>query len=143
MYREMKRSAYIIAAVGIIVILLFARVREGYDDYLDAMLKDRGYSGVRVAPANPKPSSALLTSTYFCPDGTVKSTHKFNNCLNELAFPPTHIDNPYTTRELADGQVCVRDNDCYSKNCSGGLCTSESGSGYSPTGFYCWFIGGC
>lgn len=177
--RHPKKLWIIGAFASIVLVYILFRFNEGFDDYLDSLLQNRGYSGIKGEPSSSLPtdstgasdthfcpdgtvrgshlyndckspmrtgdaepvktSSALLSSTYYCPDGTVKSAHKYNNCRGELIFPATPIDNPFTTRELADGQRCIRDNDCYSKICSEGLCTSDRGSGYSPTGFYYWF----
>ena len=177
--RHPKKLWIIAACVSILLVIILLHSQEGFDDYLDSLLRNRGYSGVKREPStslptdstgasdthfcpdgtvrsshlyndckspmrtgDPEPvktSSALLSSTYYCPDGTLKSEHTYNNCRGELLFPARPIDNPFTTRELADGQKCIRDNDCYSKVCSGGLCKSDRGETYSPTGFYYWF----
>jgi hypothetical protein len=173
--RHPKKLWIIGTLASILLVIILLHSREGFDDYLDSLRRNRGYSGVnresstslptdstgasdthfcpdgtvrgshlyndckspmRTGDAEPvKTSSALLSSTYYCPDGTVKSAHKYNNCRAELIFPATPIDNPFTTRELADGQRCTRDNDCYSKKCSDGLCTSDVGESY----WFTWF----
>lgn len=83
--------------------------------------------------------SARIIHTYYCADGSLKSDHLFNSCFYDIKSPwsvETHplLHNPYTTRELADGQACLKDGDCYSKRCVYSRCKSGDNVpvGWSP-----------
>jgi hypothetical protein len=111
--------------ISLIVIYWVAtqKVKEGFDDYLDALKAARGY------PVASKPTidrslqeSVRLRAETICADGTDRSEHVGNDCTQDLAKPYTYIpnlrfQNPFRSTELADGQQCYFNRDCYSGNC--------------------------
>lgn len=109
--------------ISLTVIYWVASSKEGFDDYLNALKAARGY------PVPSKPmidrsiqQSAYLYSQTICKDGTYKSEHVGNDCAQDLVKPYTYIPdlrliNPFRATELAEGQQCYFNNDCYSRNC--------------------------
>ena len=109
--------------ISLIVIYAVASYKEGFDDYLDALKAERGY---RVR-SKPMVDTSIQESTYLraqttCPDGTEKSEHVAGDCKQDLVKPYTVIpnlwlQNPFSNKEMADGQQCYFNRDCYSRNC--------------------------
>ena len=111
------------------------------DEYLNSLLQMKGYAGTKGPDENARDltESARIIHTYYCADGSLKSDHLFNSCFYDIKSPwsvETHplLHNPYTTRELADGQACLKDGDCYSKRCVYSRCKSGDNvpAGWSP-----------
>ena len=109
--------------ISLIVIYWVASSREGFDDYLNSLKAARGYP----VPSKPMSDRSIQESTYLysqtvCPDGTRKSEHVGNDCAQDLAKPYTYIPNlrlmnPFRATQLAEGQQCYFNKDCYSDNC--------------------------
>ena len=105
------------------VIYAVARSKEGFDDYIDQLKAARGY------PVPSKPmidrsiqASAYLRSQTTCPDGTQKTEHVAGDCAQDLIKPYTYVpnlwfQNPFSNKEMAEGQQCYFNKDCYSGNC--------------------------
>lgn len=109
--------------ICLIVIYYVSSLKEGFDNYLDGLKAARGYP----VPSKPMVDKALQESAYLhskttCPDGTDKSEHVRGNCALDLVKPYAYIPdlrliNPFRAREMADGQQCYFNRDCYSGNC--------------------------
>jgi len=109
--------------ISLIVIFAVATYKEGFDNYLDALKAARGY----FVPPPPKVDQAKKQSTYLrnqtkCPDGTEKSEHVAGDCNQDLIKPYTvipnmRLQNVFSNKQMADGQQCYFDKDCYSGNC--------------------------
>lgn len=141
--RKVFLVAFIILAA--VILLRASRRREGYveqenSEYLNSLLQMNGYAG----PSENKKDlteSARIIHEYYCADGSLKADHLFNSCFYDIKSPwsvETHplLHNPYTTRELADGQKCLKDADCYSNSCVFNYCKSveKVAPGWSPPG---------
>lgn len=118
--------------------------RKRNDEFLNSLLQMKGYAGTKDPDENAKDltESARIIHTYYCADGSLKSDHLFNSCFYDIKSPwsvETHplLYNPYTTRELADGQMCLKDDDCYSRRCVYSRCKSYNNipAGWSPPGW--------
>ena len=106
-----------------IVIYAVALSKEGFDDYIDQLKAARGYP----VPSRPMIDRSIQASAYLraqttCPDGTEKAEHVGGDCNQDLVKPYTYIPNlrmmnPFRATELADGQQCYFNKDCYSRNC--------------------------
>ena len=153
------RKVFLVALIilGAILLLRGSRRREGYldqltelinaqkgnDEYLNTLLRSKGYAGTKDPAENKRDltESARIIQTYYCADGSLKSDHLFNSCFYDIKSPwtiETHplLHNPYTTRELADGQKCLNDADCYSNRCVFNYCKSveQVAPGWSSPG---------
>ena len=96
---------------------------EGFDEYLDSLKAARGY------PVASKPmidrslqESVRLHLETVCPDGTQASEHVRGDCAQDLVKPYTYIpnlqlQNPFRATQLAEGQQCYFNKDCYPGNC--------------------------
>lgn len=118
--------------ISLIVIFWVASSKEGFDDYLNTLKAARGY----VVPSAPMIDRSLQESTYLyaktvCRDGTQSSEHVDGDCTQELVKPYSYIpdlrfQNPFRATELADGQQCYFNKDCYSGNCYNFRCLPSS-----------------
>ena len=109
--------------ICLIVIYAVAISKEGFDDYLNDLKAARGYP----VPSKPMVDKSLQESVRLhvqttCPDGTQKSEHLGGDCAQDLVKPYMYIPNlrminPFRATELADGQQCYFNKDCYSRNC--------------------------
>ena len=155
----MRKVFIVIAVICIAVLANFESIcTEGYldqmtemmnarkrnDEFLNSLLQMKGYAGTKDPDENAKDltESARIIHTYYCADGSLKSDHLFNSCFYDIKSPwsvETHplLYNPYTTRELADGQMCLKDDDCYSRRCVYSRCKSYNNipAGWSPPGW--------
>ena len=106
-----------------VVIFWVANRKEGFDDYIDWLKALRGYP----VPSKPMVDNSMRESTYLnsrtmCPDGTYKSEHVRGDCNQDLVkpyiyVPNMRVQNAFRATELADGQQCYFNKDCYSGNC--------------------------
>ena len=109
--------------ISLIVIYWVASFKEGFNDYLNFLKAERGYP----VPSKPMIDRSLQESVRLrvqttCPDGTEKSEHVGNDCAQDLAKPYTYIpklwfQNPFSNKQMAEGQQCYFNRDCYSGNC--------------------------
>ena len=109
--------------ISLIVIYWVASSKEGFDDYIDALKAARGYP----VPSKPMVDKALMESVRMkaqtiCADGTDKSEHVGGNCTQALAKPYMYVpnmwlQNPFSNKQMAEGQQCYFNKDCYSGNC--------------------------
>ena len=109
--------------ICLIIIYAVAKSKEGFDDYLNELKAARGYP----VPSKPMVEKSLQESIRLrvqttCPDGTQKSEHINGDCTRDFVKPYTYIpklwyQNPYSNKEMANGQQCYFDRDCYSGNC--------------------------
>jgi hypothetical protein len=114
------------------VIYAVARSKEGFDDYIDQLKAARGYP----VPSKPMVDTAMQESVRLrvqttCPDGTEKSEHVRGDCAQDLVKPYIYIPdlrllNPFRATELADGQQCYFNKDCYSRNCYNYRCVPKA-----------------
>jgi hypothetical protein len=97
------------------------------DPYLEWLLKGYGYEGKRVVD----PDYNLKESTRL---KTMLSNNNYDIKSQWAVEKNPLLYNPYTTRELADGQACLKDDDCYSKRCVYSRCKSDDNVpvGWSP-----------
>lgn len=147
------RKVFLVAliALGTILLLRGSKRTEGYldqltelinaqkgnDEYLNTLLRSNGYAGTKDLGENKidLTESTRIIQTYYCADGSLKADHLFNSCFYDIKSPPL-LHNPYTTRELADGQKCLKDADCYSNRCVFNYCKSveQVAPGWSSPG---------
>jgi len=109
--------------ICLIVIYAVASHKEGFDDYINQLKAERGYP----VPSRPMIDRSLQESVYLqtmtmCPDGTRKAEHIRGDCKQDfirpyIAIPNFWYQNAYSNKEMADGQQCYFDKDCYSRNC--------------------------
>jgi hypothetical protein len=153
------RKVFLLAIIVLAAVILLrgSTRREGYldqmtefmnaqkrdDEYLNSLLQMKGYAGTKDPADNKRDltESAKIIHTYYCADGSLKADHLFNSCFYDIKSPwtvETHplLHNPYTTRQLADGQKCLKDADCYSNSCVFNYCKSDGqvAPGWSPPG---------
>ena len=118
--------------ICLIVIYWVAQSKEGFDDYINELKAARGYP----VPSKPMVDKAMQESIRLrvqttCPDGTQKSEHVRGDCAQDLIKPYFYIPdlrmiNPFRATELADGQQCYFNKDCYSRNCYNYRCLPSS-----------------
>ena len=80
-----KHKYFYIVCIGILLITLSIGtlfLKEGYDDYLNKLLADRGYQ--LPAPQLPGSSGYRLQTTYICADGTNRLDHIDSDCSKPL-----------------------------------------------------------
>ena len=109
--------------ISLIIIYCVSSAKEGFDDYLNELKAARGYP----VPSKPMIDRSIQQSAYLyaqntCPDGTQKSEHVGRDCAQDLVKPYTYIpnlwlQNPFRATQMADGQQCYFNKDCYSGNC--------------------------
>ena len=114
------------------VIYWVAQSKEGFDDYLNQLKAARGYP----VPSKPMVDKAMqesvrLYTQTICADGTQKSEHVAGDCTQDLVkpyfyIPDLRLQNPFRATELADGQQCYFNKDCYSGNCYNYRCLPSS-----------------
>jgi hypothetical protein len=109
--------------ISLIVIYYVALTKEGFDPYLTQLKQARGYPVAAAPRIDPSyKESTYLTARTVCPDGSEKSEHVNGDCKQDLVKPYTYVpklwlQNPFSAKEMADGQQCYFNRDCYSRNC--------------------------
>jgi hypothetical protein len=79
--------------------------------------------------------SARLSSELYCKDGSLKMDHILANCSLNLS-PTRAVKDVSGGRELAAGNPCKNDSQCYSRNCNRGICGDGEPAAAGLTGFY-------
>jgi hypothetical protein len=127
-----------IFALCIVLLILIVPIlnKEGYDEYLNYLLQSSGYAGVkRPVDTQDYRESARLSSELYCKDGSLKMDHILANCSLNLS-PTRAVKDVSGGRELAAGNPCKNDSQCYSRNCNRGICGDGEPAAAGLTGFY-------
>jgi len=87
------KLSYIVIALIIISFFFIITTKEGFDEYLDKLMLERGYSLHRDSyetDYKDYKQSTYLQEQY-CPDGTMKLSHQFGKCNMPLRDPFNYI----------------------------------------------------
>jgi len=87
---------YLVIALIIISLFFIMTTKEGFDDYLDKLMLDRGYSLRRDSyetDYKDYKQSTYLKQQY-CPDGSMKLEHQFGKCNMPLRDAFNYIKPP-------------------------------------------------
>lgn len=87
------KVSYIVIALIIISFLFIMTTKEGFDEYLDKLMLDRGYALHRdtyETDYKDYRQSTYLQEQY-CPDGSMKLSHQFGKCNMPLRDPFNYI----------------------------------------------------
>ena len=112
------------AALAVLLIALFIPVlfKEGFDDYLNALMLARDPNWKPSAPGGEGSESARLQRENYCSDGTAKMSHIEGDCTKGIVTPAVTPGKPAGDAggggTVAIGSSCRTDYDCKSGNCN-------------------------
>jgi hypothetical protein len=112
------------AALAVLLIALFIPVlfKEGFDDYLNALMLARDPKWKPSAPGGDGSESARLQRENYCSDGTAKMAHISGDCTLGLVTAAVTPGKPAGDAggggTVAIGGSCKTDYDCKSGNCN-------------------------
>lgn len=119
----LRQIGTVLVCLAVIYAVARSKSKEDFDDYLNELKAARGYKVPSKPMIDPSLQESIRLHTQtICADGTNKSEHVGNDCAKDLAKPYTYIpnlrfQNPFRATQLAVGQQCYFDKDCYSGNC--------------------------
>jgi hypothetical protein len=132
----MKHISIFSLCIVLLILIVPILNKEGYDEYLNYLLQSSGYAGVkRPVDTQDYRESARLSSELYCKDGSLKMDHILANCSLNLS-PTRAVKDVSGGRELAAGNPCKNDSQCYSRNCNRGICGDGEPAAAGLTGFY-------
>jgi hypothetical protein len=132
----MKHISLFALCIVLLILIVPILNKEGYDEYLNYLLQSNGYAGVkRPVDTHDYRESARLSSELYCKDGSLKMDHILANCSLNLS-PTRAVKDVSGGRELAAGNPCKNDSQCYSRNCDRGVCGEGEPAAAGLTGFY-------
>jgi hypothetical protein len=112
------------AALAVLLIALFIPVlfKEGFDDYLNALMLARDPNWKPSAPGGEGSESARLQRENYCSDGTAKMSHIEGDCTKGIVTPAVTPGKPAGDAggggTVAIGSSCRTDYECKSGNCN-------------------------
>lgn len=121
--KYIRQIGTVLICLVVIYAVATSKAKEGFDDYLNRLKAARGYKVPSTPMIDPSlQESVRLHAQTICPDGTYRSEHVANDCTQDLAKPYSYIpnlrlQNAFRATQLAVGQQCYFDKDCYSRNC--------------------------